>query len=178
MAENVTIARPYADAAFELARGAGSLGPWSEALDRLAVIAADPQMRDCIADPKLTDDQLIELVLGLAGDGLSAELQNFVRVLVANERLQLLPEIRDLFVQLKNEHEGVRQAQIASAFPLDDATLSQLKSDLEARFKTKLNVKVSVAPELIGGVRIAIGDEVIDASVRGKLANMAAALKN
>jgi F-type H+-transporting ATPase subunit delta len=144
----------------------------------LAVIAADPQMRDCIADPKLTDDQLIELVLGLAGDGLSAELQNFVRVLVANERLQLLPEIRDLFVQLKNEHEGVREAQIASAFPLDDATLSQLKSDLEARFKTKLDVKVSVDPELIGGVRIAIGDEVIDASVRGKLANMAAALKN
>lgn len=178
MAENVTIARPYADAAFELARGAGALGPWSEALDRLAVIAADPQMRDCIADPKLTDDQLIELVLGLAGDGLSAELQNFVRVLVANERLQLLPEIRDLFVQLKNEHEGVREAQIASAFPLDDATLSQLKSDLEARFQTKLNVKVSVDPELIGGVRIAIGDEVIDASVRGKLANMAAALKN
>jgi len=178
MAENVTIARPYADAAFELARGAGALGPWSEALDRLAAIAADPQMRDCIADPKLTDDQLIELVLGLAGEGLSAELQNFVRVLVANERLQLLPEIRDLFVQLKNEHEGVREAQIASAFPLDDATLSQLKSDLEARFKTKLNVKVSVDPELIGGVRIAIGDEVIDASVRGKLANMAAALKN
>lgn len=178
MAENVTIARPYADAAFELARGAGALGPWSEALDRLAAIAADPQMRDCIADPKLTDDQLIQLVLGLAGEGLSAELQNFVRVLVTNERLQLLPEIRDLFVQLKNEHEGVQEAQIASAFPLDDATLANLKSDLEARFKTKLNVQVSVDPELIGGVRIAIGDEVIDASVRGKLANMAAALKN
>ncbi|MBC9073185.1 F0F1 ATP synthase subunit delta [Thauera sp. CAU 1555] len=178
MAENVTIARPYADAAFELARGAGALGPWSEALDRLAAIAADPQMRDCIADPKLTDDQLIQLVLGLAGEGLSAELQNFVRVLVTNERLQLLPEIRDLFVQLKNEHEGVQEAQIASAFPLDDATLTNLKSDLEARFKTKLNVQVSVDPELIGGVRIAIGDEVIDASVRGKLANMAAALKN
>lgn len=178
MAENVTIARPYADAAFELARGAGALGPWSEALDRLAAIAADPQMRDCIADPKLSDDQLIQLVLGLAGEGLSAELQNFVRVLVTNERLQLLPEIRDLFVQLKNEHEGVQEAQIASAFPLDDATLTNLKSDLEARFKTKLNVQVSVDPELIGGVRIAIGDEVIDASVRGKLANMAAALKN
>ncbi|THF64759.1 F0F1 ATP synthase subunit delta [Pseudothauera nasutitermitis] len=178
MAENVTIARPYADAAFELARGAGALGPWSEALDRLAAIAADPQMRACIADPKLTDDQLIQLVLDLGGSGLSAELQNFVRVLVANERLQLLPEIRDLFVQLKNEHEGVQEALIASAFPLDDATLSSLKSDLEARFKSKLDIQVSVDPELIGGVRIAVGDEVIDASVRGKLANMAAALKN
>ena len=178
MAENVTIARPYADAAFELARGAGALGPWSEALDRLAVVAADPQMRDCIADPKLQPQQLAGLFFDVAGAGLSAEQQNYVRVLVDNERLQVLPEIRDLFVALKNEHEGVKEANITSAFPMDDATLKALVADLEARFKAKLNVIVSVDPELIGGVKIAVGDEVIDASVRGKLANMAAALKN
>lgn len=177
MAENVTIARPYADAAFELARGAGALGPWSEALDRLAAVAADPDMQACINDPKLSADQLNTLVLDVAGN-LTAEQQNFVRVLVDNERLQVLPEIRDLFVALKNEHEGVLEAQIASAFPLDDAALAALKADLEARFQAKLNVTVSIDPELIGGVRIAVGDEVIDASVRGKLANMAAALKN
>lgn len=177
MAENVTIARPYADAAFELARGAGALGPWSEALDRLAAVAADSSMRACINDPKLSADQLVKLVLDVAGT-LSADQQNFVRVLVDNERLQVLPEIRDLFVALKNEHEGVLEADIASAFPLDDATLASLKSDLEARFKAKLNVQVQLDPTLIGGVRIAVGDEVIDASVRGKLANMAAALKN
>ncbi|MBS0512187.1 MAG: F0F1 ATP synthase subunit delta [Proteobacteria bacterium] len=177
MAENVTIARPYADAAFELARGAGALGPWSEALDRLAAVAADRSMRECINDPKLSADQLVKLVLDVAGT-LTADQQNFVRVLVDNERLQVLPEIRDLFVALKNEHEGVLEADIASAFPLDDATLASLKSDLEARFKAKLNVQVHIDPALIGGVRIAVGDEVIDASVRGKLANMAAALKN
>lgn len=177
MAENVTIARPYADAAFQLARGADALGPWSEALDRLAAVAADPTMRACINDPKLSADQLAKLVLDVAGT-LSADQQNFVRVLVDNERLQVLPEIRDLFVALKNEHEGVLEAEIASAFPLDDATLTSLKSDLEARFKARLNVQVHIDPELIGGVRIAVGDEVIDASVRGKLANMAAALKN
>ncbi|ATE62143.1 F0F1 ATP synthase subunit delta [Thauera sinica] len=177
MAENVTIARPYADAAFELARGAGALGPWSEALDRLAAVAADSDMRACISDPKLSADQLNTLVLDVAGT-LSADQQNFVRVLVDNERLQVLPEIRDLFVALKNEHEGVLEADIASAFPLDDATLTSLKSDLEARFKARLNVQVHIDPTLIGGVRIAVGDEVIDASVRGKLANMAAALKN
>ncbi|WP_068636709.1 F0F1 ATP synthase subunit delta [Thauera butanivorans] len=177
MAENVTIARPYADAAFELARGAGALGPWSEALDRLAALAADPDMRACISDPNLSADQLVKLVLDVAGT-LSAEQQNFVRILVDNERLQVLPEIRDLFVALKNEHEGVLEAEIASAFPLDDATLVSLKSDLEARFKAKLNIQVHIDPALIGGVRIAVGDEVIDASVRGKLANMAAALKN
>ena len=177
MAENVTIARPYADAAFELARGAGALGPWSEALDRLARVAADPTMRACFTDPKLTADQLNGLVAGVSGD-LNAEQQNFVRVLVDNERLQVLPEIRDLFVALKNEHEGVKEANIASAFPLDDAALAALKADLEARFKAVVNVSVSIDPDLIGGVRIAVGDEVIDASVRGKLANMAAALKN
>ncbi len=177
MAENVTIARPYADAAFELARGAGALGPWSEALNRLAVVAADSAMRTCISDPKLPADQLAKLVLDVSGD-LSADQQNFIRVLVDNERLQVLPEIRDLFIELKNEHEGVMEVQIASAFPLDDATLASLKTDLEARFKARLNAKVAVDPSLIGGVRIAVGDEVIDASVRGKLANMAAALKN
>jgi F-type H+-transporting ATPase subunit delta len=178
MAENVTIARPYADAAFELARGAGALGPWSEALDRLAAIAADPSMRACITDPKLSSDRLYQLFLDVGGEGLTPELQNFVRVLVDNERLQVLPEIRDLFVDLKNEHEGVLEAEIASAFPLDDATLANLKADLESRFNARLEVRVSLDPELIGGVRIAVGDEVIDASVRGKLANMAAALKN
>lgn len=178
MAENVTIARPYADAAFELARGAGALGPWSEALDRLAAIAADESMRACISDPKLSADQLFQLITDVAGQALDPQMQNFVRVLVDNDRLQVLPEIRDLFVALKNEHEGVKEADIASAFPLDDATLATLKGDLEARFKTRLDVSVSLDPELIGGVRITIGDEVIDASVRGKLANMAAALKN
>ncbi|MDR3212462.1 MAG: F0F1 ATP synthase subunit delta [Azoarcus sp.] len=177
MAENVTIARPYADAAFELARGAGALGPWSEVLDRLAAVVGDAGMQACIANPNLSADRLAGLVLDVAGT-LSAEQQNFVRVLVDSERLQVLPEIRDLFVVLKNGHEGVLEAKIASAFPLDAAAQASLKADLEARFKTRIDVTVTVDPELIGGVRIAIGDEVIDASVRGKLSNMAAALKN
>ena len=178
MAENVTIARPYADAAFELAKGADALGPWSEALAKLAAIVADPAMQECIGDPNLTDDQLHGLVVGVAGEALNQDQQNFVRLLVENERLKVLPEIRDLFVRRKNDHEGVKEALITSAFPIDDAILATMKSDLEARFKARLNVKVSLDPELIGGVRIAVGDDVIDTSVRGKLANMAAALKN
>ena len=178
MAENVTIARPYADAAFKLALGEGALGPWLEALDRLAAVAADPTVHECLTDPKLTADQLFELIAGTGGGDLSGEQQNFVRVLIDNERLQVLPEIRDLFVELKNEQEGVLEAKIASAFPLDDATLKTLTADLEGKFKARMEVSVSVDPELIGGVRITVGDEVIDASVRGKLANMAAALKN
>lgn len=177
MAENVTIARPYAEAAFKQADGAGALGPWSEAIDRMALAASDPQMMNLINDPKLGEDKLAELFIGVVGD-LDDTQKNFVRVLVENERLQVLPEIRDLFVELKNEREGTLDADIVSAFELDDATLKTLTQTLEAKFKTKLNVSVSVDPELIGGVTVTVGDDVIDASVRGKLANMAAALKN
>lgn len=178
MAENVTIARPYAEAAFQLAQAANALGPWLQAIDGLAVVAADPQMEECISNPKLLPAQLAQLFLDVAGNGLSADQQNFVRVLVDNERLQVLPEIRELFAELKNEHEGVKETHVSSAFPLNDATLKNLVAELEARFKCKLQATVSVDPELIGGVRIAVGDEVIDASVRGKLAAMATALKN
>jgi F-type H+-transporting ATPase subunit delta len=182
MAENVTLARPYAEAAFQLAKdatqGTGALVSWQQALERMAAIAADTQMAECIANPRLQPRQVADLFLGVAGTGISAEQQNFVRVLVDNDRLQVLPEISELFVELKNGHEGVQEAHIGSAFPLDDATLKNLVAEMEARFKCKIQAKVSLAPELIGGVRIAVGDQVIDASVRGKLAAMAAALKN
>lgn len=177
MAENITLARPYADAAFQLARGTNALGPWQQALDRMAAVAADAQMVECITNPRLLPAQVAQLFLDVVGS-VSAEQQNFVRLLVDNERLQVLPEIRDLYVELKNGQEGVQEADIASAFPLDDATLKNLVADLEARFKCRIQAKVSLAPELIGGVRIAVGDQVIDASVRGKLASMATALQS
>lgn len=178
MAENVTLARPYAEAAFQLAKAGNGLGPWSQALERMAAVATDPQMKECIGNPKLLPAQLTQLFLDIAGNRLSADQQNLVRVLVDNERLGVLGEIRDLFVDLKNEHEGTKEANITSAFPLDGAALKQLVADLEQRFACKLQATVSVDPELIGGVRIAVGDQVIDASVRGKLAAMATALKN
>ena len=177
MAENVTLARPYAEAAFQLARANSALGPWQQALDRMAAVAADAQMLECIANPRLLSSQVSQLFLDVAGS-LSAEQQNFVRLLVDNERLQVLPEIRDLYVELKNGQEGVQEADIASAFPLDDATLKNLVAELEARFKCRIQATVSLDPELIGGVRIAVGDQVIDASVRGKLAAMATALQS
>lgn len=177
MAENITLARPYADAAFQLARATNALGPWQQALDRMAAVAADAQMVECITNPRLLPAQVAQLFLDVVGS-VSAEQQNFVRLLVDNERLQVLPEIRELYVELKNGQEGVQEAEIASAFPLDDATLKNLVADLEARFKCRIQAKVSLDPELIGGVRIAVGDQVIDASVRGKLASMATALQS
>jgi F-type H+-transporting ATPase subunit delta len=182
MAENVTLARPYAEAAYQLARSGNALAAWSDVLERLSAIAARPEMEECIGNPRLSPEQLAQLCLDVVASkektGLSAEQQNFVRVLADNDRLIVMPEISALFNELKHGHEGVKDAEISSAFALDDATLKNLVADLERKFGCKIQATVKVDAELIGGVRIAVGDEVIDASVRGKLAAMATALKN
>lgn len=177
MAENVTLARPYAEAAFQLAKGS-ALSAWSESLGRMAAVTDTAEMRECIANPQLTPEQLSKLFADVVGTSLPAEQQNFIRVLINNDRLDVLPEIAQLFNELKNGHEGVKDAEVESAFPLDDAALKDLVIGLEKRFNCRINATVRLVPELIGGVRIAVGDEVIDASVRGKLATMATALKN
>lgn len=176
MAENVTLARPYAEAAFQLAKG--SLPVWSQSLARMAAVADSADMQECIANPQLSPEQLTRLFSEVVGDGLSVEQQNFIRVLVDNDRLQVLPEITRLFNELKNGYEGVKDANVESAFPMEDAAVKSLVADLERKFQCKIQATVRIVPELIGGVRIAVGDEVIDASVRGKLAAMATALKN
>jgi F-type H+-transporting ATPase subunit delta len=178
MAENVTLARPYAEAAFGIADAGGALAKWAQALDAMAHVAAHPEMRLAIGIPGLADAELYGLFAALCGDGLTQEMQNFVRVLIENGRLALAPEIRDLFVELKNEREGMVDAVVASAFPLDAAQTAALVADLERRFKRKVRPQVTVDKELIGGVRVQVGDEMIDSSVRGQLAAMASALRN
>ena len=177
MAENLTIARPYAEAVFASADAGGKRQEWSDALQRLAMIVSDPDMHNAIGDPKLGPEQLYGLVAAGAGNALTSEVQNFVRVLIDNDRLALLPEIATLFEALKNEREGVIEAQIESAFPVGDEALTQLVGDLERRFKRKVRPQVTVDRALIGGALITVGDEVIDGTVRGRLASMASALR-
>jgi F-type H+-transporting ATPase subunit delta len=132
-------------------------------------------MRTAIGNPNLSADQVYGLFAGACGD-LALEAQNLVRVLIENRRLAMLPEIREIYEELKDEREGVVDALITSARPLDSGQVSALVAELERRFKRKINPQVEVDPELIGGVRMRVGDEVIDGSVRGKLAAMAVAL--
>jgi F-type H+-transporting ATPase subunit delta len=178
MAENLTLARPYAEAAFQLAKASGNLAAWSDNLSNLAASVANPTMAECIGNPVFTAETLTQLCFDVAGQTLTADQQNFVRLLVDNERLTVLPEIADLFSELKNGHEGVKEAQISSAFAIDDATLQTLIASIGRKFGSKVVATVTIDPELIGGVRIAVGDEVIDASVRGQLATMATSLKH
>lgn len=175
MAENITIARPYAEAIFALADASSALGGWSRTLAVMAQVAADPELRAAAANPKLSDAQVYGLFAGACGD-LPAEAQNLVHLLIENGRLTLLPEIRDIYEELKNERERVVEAFITSAHPLEDAHLSTLVAELERRFGRKVSPQIRVDAELIGGARVQVGDEVIDGSVRGKLAAMAAAL--
>lgn len=176
MAEIVTIARPYAEAMFKLAESDGEFDAWSTLLERLNAAVAHDDVRACAGNPNVRASQLTELLVSVMGDSVSAEARNFIQLIVANRRLAAVPEIHELYEALRREREGVVEAEIATAFPLEDAQLRVLVSDLERRFKRKVEPRVSVDKELIGGVRIAVGDEVIDGSVRGKLAVMSTAL--
>ncbi|GAA4333476.1 F0F1 ATP synthase subunit delta [Pigmentiphaga soli] len=177
MAELSTIARPYAEALFgvALADGAG-LAAWAELVAEWAQAAAHPDVRGAIADPKLDNAQRIELFTALLKSPLSGPARNFITLLVENGRLLLLPEIASQFVQLKNRHEGAADADIASAFPLDEAQVAELVAGLEKKFGVKIRPSVRVDASLIGGVRVTVGDQVLDTSVRAQLDRMRDAL--
>lgn len=177
MAERITVARPYADAAFALAREMNALAPWNEILRLAEAITTDPQMANALANPKLSAAEKSALFLGVAGDRLSGDARNFVRVLVDADRIELLPEIRQLFEALRNEAEGLARATIESAQPLTDAQVADLTAALAKRFGKRIEATTLVNPGLIGGARISVGDTVIDGSVRGKLEAMRHALQ-
>ena len=176
MAEAVTIARPYAEAAFGLAQEKSRLGPWAEMLEFLSAVSANPQMQSLIGDPNLTEEQVANTFLAIGGERLDGDARNFVQLLAHNGRLTLLPEIVQLFDELKAQAEGVVEASIASAYPMSDAQLKDLVARLERKFKHRIDPRVSVDRELIGGVKVEVGDEIWDASVKGKLESMAFSL--
>jgi len=176
MAERTTVARPYADAAFQLASEQNALPQWGEMVKLARAIAADPQMVDVLTSPKLDGADKASLFLSIAGDRFSGEMRNFVRVLIEGDRIELLPEIATLFEGLRNEAEGVAKARIETALPLTDAQLAEITAALSKRFGKRIEASTSVNKALIGGARIAVGDTVIDGSVRGKLEQMKHAL--
>ncbi|HNR09763.1 MAG TPA: F0F1 ATP synthase subunit delta [Nitrosomonas europaea] len=178
MAEAITIARPYAEAVFKLARESGSLFSWSETLDAVNSIVRESQIRELISNPLISSVKLREIIFSVCGKKLNEDGKRLVSLLIDNQRLLVMPQIYELFEQLKAQHESILEAEVVSAFPLDSGQLKKLVSILEAKFQRKVKAEVSVDSELIGGVRIKIGDQVVDSSVHGKLEAMATALKS
>ena len=178
MAEIATIARPYAEALYKAVKAsagadAASASGW---LDELAAIAGNPQLLAFSDSPKATADQVLGLITGVAKTAMPEMARNFLRTVVENGRLNALPEIAIQFRALKNAQSGSSDAVVFSAFPIAADALAEVKNSLEKRFGRSLNVSVALEPELIGGVRVVVGDEVLDTSVKARLEQMKVAL--
>jgi F-type H+-transporting ATPase subunit delta len=173
MAELSTVARPYSEALFAVAQAdQGGLASWAEQVQRLAYVAAQPDVRSAMADPRLSDEQRVSIFLSMVQPAVDKHFENFVALLMTNDRLLLLPQIAEQFEALKDTAEGVAQANITSAFPMSDDQVSQLISLLEPKFGLKLKPHVTVDAALIGGVRVHVGDQVLDTSVQAQLVRM------
>jgi F-type H+-transporting ATPase subunit delta len=178
MAELITVARPYAEAIFRLSAEAGSDQAWSEALAVLAYVAKDVQVLDAISNPKLTLQEILSFLREILGECMTDEVTNFITLILNNRRFVALPLIAELYELMQAQNEGIAKARIETAFAMDNSELAELTMQLEKHFKQKIAAKVEVNPDLIGGVRVTVGDEVMDASISGKLFSLAASLKS
>ncbi|MBX9831972.1 MAG: F0F1 ATP synthase subunit delta [Burkholderiaceae bacterium] len=174
MAELATIARPYAEALFKAAQA--DLNTAAVWLDELAEIAKNGQLQQFASNPKVTSAQVFDLMGGVMKAVLPEQGKNFLRTVIDNGRLEALPEIAAQFRGLKNAKSGLSDAVVYSAFPIDAAALADVAAALERRFSRKLNVSVELDAELIGGIRVVVGDEVLDTSVKARLEQMKVAL--
>jgi F-type H+-transporting ATPase subunit delta len=174
MAEIATIARPYAEALFKSA--GADLENTAEWLDALGAVASNPQLLQFSENPKVSNQQVFDVVTDVAKVPLPGAGMNFLRTVIENGRLAALPEIARQFRALKNARSGSSDAVVYSAFPITPEALAQVAGVLEQRFGRKLNVTVQEEPSLIGGIRVVVGDEVLDTSVKARLEQMKVAL--
>jgi F-type H+-transporting ATPase subunit delta len=178
MAETLTIARPYAQAAFLYAREQQMLKQWSEMLALLATIASDPAVRTLLDSPRLTEQQLADLFIQVGGEQLNDKCANFVRVLADNRRLGLLADIAALYEIQRRDAEGTVRAELVSAYPASEEQQAKVVASLRRRLGREIELSCSTDPGLLGGAIIRAGDLVIDGSVRGKLQRLGTALSH
>ncbi len=176
MAEAATIARPYAKAAFMSARDAKALPDWSKALQTGSALLADARIAGLVSNPKLGNGQIVAMFAGLGGQGIDGHWQNFVRLLAANKRLEVLPAITEQYEMLRAQFENELDVQVTSAVALNAEQRTKLSSSLKTRFKRDVRLSNTVDASLLGGAVIRAGDLVIDGSIRGRLERMASDL--
>lgn len=171
--EAITIARPYAEAVYKLAEEKSAMDDWSELLAFYAAVMRDPAMSGISMNPQLTQDQLESLMLDIGEGRLSDDGANFIRLLVDNGRLDVLPEIAEVFENLKKQNEGTLEVEVLSAFPVTEEQTQELAKVLQERLGRDVIISSQEDPEIIGGVRIRAGDVVIDGTVQGQLQQLA-----
>lgn len=172
-----TVARPYARAAFERAYEGDTVAAWNELLRLLDLLVSDALMRSAIRDPRLGEERLVQLVRDVCGERIADEAQGkFVDLLIRSGRLEYAPEIRRQFEERRARAEETRKVQLTSAFPMQPKERDKLSKLLARHLQSKVEVTVRTDSALIGGVHVRIGDQVIDASLRGRLDELAAAL--
>lgn len=173
MDDSITLARPYAQAACRQAEREDAVDAWSEGLDLLAAVTGDPRLARLLADPRVPADRVTDLVLDVCGDGLSATMANFVRVLGEGRRLGIGPAVARLFEEERRRRAGRSAVEIVSAYALDPPHVELLAGAVRRRLGHAITLETSVDESLIGGVVIRIGDSVIDASLAGRLRELA-----
>ncbi|MGK9066429.1 F0F1 ATP synthase subunit delta [Stutzerimonas chloritidismutans] len=178
MINTQTLARPYAKAAFEFAGSAGRIDAWSGMLSLAAVAVEVPQVAELLKNPRLTSESKVKTLVQALGSDIDEAFRNFVTTLGDNDRLDVLPMIRELFEELKAEAEKTIDVEVQTAFELSPAQLQTLAAALSKRLDRTVNPQQVVNPALIGGVVIRAGDVVVDGSVRGKLSQLAESLKS
>lgn len=169
MLEKATIARPYANAAFNQAIDEGKLSEWSAMLNLLSAIVSVDNMSSVISNPKLSSEQLFQFITDIGGDKFSQTGKNFIRILIDAERIVLATKVFELFEQKRAAAEGMSDVDVVSAYPLDDAQVNGISESISKRLGKKIEVNTEEDKDLIGGVIIRAGDSVIDASLRGRL---------
>ncbi|WP_295522928.1 F0F1 ATP synthase subunit delta [uncultured Pseudacidovorax sp.] len=174
MAELATIARPYAEALYKAS--AGNAQATAEWLEPLAQVAGSAPLQQFAASPKVSSQQVFDLIAGMVPGGLPQQGQNFLHAVIDNGRLAALPEVATQFRALQNAASGAADAVLFSAFPIEGTALGEVQAALERRFGRKLTTRVELDPSLIGGIRAVVGDEVLDTSVKARLEQMKAAL--
>lgn len=177
MAEITTVARPYAQAVARLARENNNWQAWSEMLALVAQVAADPQVETLAGNPTVPAERVARIIIGACGHRLNADASQFVRLVAEHRRFACLAEIARLFEECKAEQDGWLKACITTAYPLSEQQMAGLVSKLTARFGRRIEASQEVDDSLIGGLVIRVGDEVMDASVRSRLAGVASTLK-
>ena len=177
MAELATLARPYANALFDLAKSEQALEPWSRMLSYLAAASADDRVKRMLESPDLATEVKAQRLIDLCGEELSDRAKNLIKLLARNKRLGVIGEIREQFEQRKAEEERVLEVEVVSAYELSPEQSDRLREALQRKFEREVNLTGRVDPQMLGGAIIRAGDTVIDGSIRGRLDKLAETLQ-